>query len=239
MTDVVVKLFFPVTIPTALYSVNLNKCPKDSNSGNPDLEYIEALITSECNSCSSPLSNLNGNRHILSKYGGSININQIIIKNSGSVKSNTTKLKYYLSSNTTIEENIDHVLTTETAIPAINANSSKSVGQSIFGSDIGNSITFGYYYIIGKIDGENQITEENENNNTFIIPVRYRENFNSRSGGRLIKDLLFVRNINGQLMNKKTIITNKEEEKQIITTLPKGLYFIEKNGKKSKLYKQN
>ncbi|WP_428740912.1 thrombospondin type 3 repeat-containing protein [Tenacibaculum sp.] len=217
--------------PTQAGPSSNNGCPV----GNPDLKPSNIIIYSECTSCSSNLDNLGSNKHIISRNGGILSMN-IVIENIGNANSYPTKINFYTSLNGNTLDASDYKLTLQnsTSISSINKGSYKTLSTTIFGSEIktGDSydaVHYGNYYIIGEIEN---INESNDNNNTFVIPIYFRE-YMSKTPTQLT-----IHDINGNKI-EETTINSKSEETEIIKKLPKGLYFINKDGKKSKIYKKN
>ncbi|CAA0195549.1 thrombospondin type 3 repeat-containing protein [Tenacibaculum maritimum] len=83
-----------------------------------------------------------------------------------------------------------------------------------------------YPYLIAMIDNFNKIKESNESNNSFNANLIYSS---SKLPIRIMDKF-------GRLILKENL--NIKNNKEIIKNLPKGLYFIDKNGRKSQLYKK-
>ncbi|RKF04078.1 thrombospondin type 3 repeat-containing protein [Tenacibaculum lutimaris] len=209
-----------------------NGCP----IGNPDLKPSYITIYSECTSCSSNLDNLGSNRHIVSRNGGILSLQQIIIDNIGEANSSSTKINFYTSINGKTLDDSDYKLTLRNPIniPSISKNGYTVTSTTIFGDEIKigedyNDVLYGNYYIIGEIEN---INESNVDNNTFVIPIYFREYMSKTSTQLTIHD------VNGNKINETTV-NSKTQEVNIIKSLPEGFYFIDKDGKKSKIYKKN
>ncbi|MFA0961026.1 thrombospondin type 3 repeat-containing protein [Roseivirga sp. BDSF3-8] len=205
-----------------------NGCPL----GNPDLQFVynSIAIFSECSSCSNSLSFLGSGIHILSQQSGSIII-QGLIENTGDGSAGNNKIKAYLSSNTNIDNNdTELVITNSENVNPISGNSSDGFAFTIFGNNIPYGVSFGTYYLIVKVDGENIINEENENNNTFYFRLRYRESLFLMSYPKTIYSLDNSYRIK---------INNEKEEKAAFHTIQDGLYIIQDSeGDKAKVIKQ-
>ena len=87
-----------------------------------------------------------------------------------------------------------------------------------------------FKYIHAIADYYGNTTESNESNNQAYASVNY-SSFKTSSK-------LTIYDANGAKI-EETTIDSKNEETEIIKKLPKGLYFINKDGKKSKIYKKN
>ncbi|WP_268224659.1 thrombospondin type 3 repeat-containing protein [Sinomicrobium oceani] len=163
-----------------------DKCPTEpgpsSNNGCPEgeadlvLDKSGTIISSECSSCPGPLNNLGSQRHIISRNGGILSFNLIVVDNQGNANAGSSKIGLYLSSDNKLDSN-DFKFSTTFSLSSINAESSKDTSGTIFGSDFDYNQAFGNYYLLIVLDDEKSISESNENNNTTAIPIRYRENF--------------------------------------------------------------
>ena len=87
-----------------------------------------------------------------------------------------------------------------------------------------------FNYLLTHVDYYNNTSESNETNNKAHAGINY---LSSRK-----PITLTINDPNGNLVNKTTI-NNKEEEAILIKGLKKGLYYINKDGKKSQIYKLN
>lgn len=151
----------------------------------PDLTTAnnQVFISSECSNCPSNLSQLGSGRHIISKDAGILNLS-FLVGNITSGNSMNSVVKYYFSTNSVIDS-ADILITSgssnnakQTLIPSLNGNSAFLADETIFGSDL-EGIPFGNYNLIVLLDADLNIDEENEGNNTFIIPIRFRQSANS------------------------------------------------------------
>ncbi|MDO6674222.1 thrombospondin type 3 repeat-containing protein [Tenacibaculum sp. 1_MG-2023] len=211
-----------------------NGCP----IGNPDLKIDDVYIISECPSstCSTSLNDLGSNRHIVSRNAGQLSLQQIIIDNIGEISSSSTKINFYTSINGKTLDDSDYKLTLRNpiSVPSISKNGYTVASTTIFGDEIKtgkeyDDVLYGNYYIIGEIEN---INESNVDNNTFVIPIYFKEYMSKTLTQLTIYD------VNGNKINETTV-NNKTEETDVIKSLPEGFYFIDKNGKKSKIYKKN
>ncbi|MCO7184463.1 hypothetical protein HER15_10965 [Tenacibaculum mesophilum] len=94
---------------------------------------------------------------------------------------------------------------------------------------LGNNLT-NFYYLHAIADYDNNTSESNENNNQAYTSVN--------SSSSKTPTQLTIHDVNGNKV-KDTTINNETEETDVIKSLPKGFYFINKDGKKSKIYKKN
>lgn len=207
----------------------------DPVTGKPDLRVqpSNVAIVSECNSCSSFLDMLGSNRHIISREAGILTFNMIIVDNIGTANASSSKINFYLSSDTTLDSN-DYKFYNFTSTPSIVQNQYVNVAYTLFGSDFPYNQAYGNYYILMKVDGDNQLNELNENNNLSIVPIRFRQNINS---GKLMEETLSSTVYNFQGEEIKQISDSKLEESEI-ENLPKGIYIIKySNGESKKISK--
>ncbi|HAF28413.1 MAG TPA: hypothetical protein DCG75_05130, partial [Bacteroidales bacterium] len=89
------------------------------------------------------------------------------LSNTGDATADANTTKFYLSSNTTYENYIDEYLG-EYNFGSINPGSNSTTGKTF---TIPSGINAGTWYIVGKCDANNEITESNENNNTAYTQV--------------------------------------------------------------------
>jgi len=224
-------------------------CDSVDNNAKPDLtsNTNNIFITSECSSCPAALSSLGTKRHIISRNAGILAFNTIVVDNKGTAASTNAKINYYLSVNSTLDAS-DFKFSTSTSIPAIQAGSFKVLSHTIFGSDFLYSQPFQNYTLIMKIDGDNQVSESNESNNIFKIPITYRQNISSRPRPKPIEDYktaevqepydLYIYNFYGQLI-KKVKVKSTHDESESIRSLPNGLYILNSLNGSKKIYVQN
>ncbi|TDQ22063.1 thrombospondin type 3 repeat-containing protein [Tenacibaculum caenipelagi] len=91
-----------------------------------------------------------------------------------------------------------------------------------------NLSSFNYLHAIADYNGNT--SESNEGNNQAYTSVN--------SSSFKTPTQLTIHDVNGNKINETTI-NNKTEETDVIKNLPEGFYFIDKDGKKSKIYKEN
>lgn len=151
-----------------------NGCPE----GDPDLVLDKngTFITSECSSCSAVLSNLGSGRHIISRNGGILSFDLIVVDNEGNANAESSRIGLYLSTNTTLDNN-DFKFSKTFSLSSVNAGGSKDSSGTIFGSNFDYSQSYGNYYLLLVLDDSDSVSESNENNNVTAIPIRFRESF--------------------------------------------------------------
>lgn len=91
-----------------------------------------------------------------------------------------------------------------------------------------NLSSFNYLHAIADYHGNTP--ESNEGNNQAYASVN--------SSSFKTPTQLTIHDVNGNKINETTI-NSKTQEVNIIKSLPEGFYFIDKDGKKSKIYKKN
>lgn len=91
-----------------------------------------------------------------------------------------------------------------------------------------NLSSFNYLHAIADYHGNT--SESNEGNNQAYASVN--------SSSFKTPTQLTIHDVNGNKINETTI-NSKTQETDIIKNLPEGFYFIDKDGKKSKIYKKN
>lgn len=99
-----------------------------------------------------------------------------------------------------------------------------------------------YLYI--KIDNNNDVNEGNtgEKNNTFsYLKLNIYNTFRPLSRKPIGHqfDLISIKDEFGKNIKSNVKTINKIQEQNLIKSLPKGLYYINKNGKKSQIYKRD
>jgi len=100
----------------------------------------------------------------VSKSGNTITVSGVVVKNIGTATAASTTLGYYLSTNTTINNN-DYLIGTDyVASLAADNTSSESITKNI--STINPPIPAGTYYVGMRADYQSGLSESNENNNT-------------------------------------------------------------------------
>ena len=224
-----------------------DNCPNEagpaSNSGCPttfDLKFDleKSTISSDCTNaglCNATLDETveNNETHSLSIDGKSISISSVII-NIGSATSTSTKLKFYVSENSTYESNND-IEIKEDNISAIGSNGEYPTGiTNISWFDVNNVSVIsqgssGYLILRIVNNGESNIA-----NNAIAVRIRL-----NRQNGNIITPLgkltnntkkaiqLQIFNFTGIKLLEKQVKT-QEEEKTIINQLPKGMYIVKR-----------
>lgn len=220
--------------------------------GNPDLAIYKSSTQqySDCYACNGTLDQNNGTPTIY-RYGGNITLYPLVIKNIGNGNVSNTigsiKIKFYLSVDQSLNLNglnqpgndIDFSNRTVTIGNTI-AGGTSSVNVSIEGSDIGDRVPYGNYYLIIHIDSDNVLgnSEPNKANNKYYLPVRYTgtlpnnrlsnkelERIESIDDVPLKSYIINIYDFSGTLIKFSTI-NSIEQESKIISTLPSGLYII-------------
>lgn len=142
----------------------------DPITGKPDLrvQTSNVAIVSECSSCSIFLGSLGSNRYIVSREGGILSLNQIIVDNIGTAPASASMINFYLSTDTSLDSSDYKFNSNSINVSSISAGQYVGVSKSIFGSDFSYNQAYGNYNILMKVDGDNQLTELNENNNVTV-----------------------------------------------------------------------
>ena len=239
--------------------------------GNPDLVINEELTKqySSCYSCNSYLDNLN-NRPTIYRYGGNITLDPLVIKNIGNGDLvnwyGSNKIKFYLSS----DQNLDLVNLNQgngndigfdnrsvEIYSGIISGGNYNTDVSIEGSDIGNRVPYGNYYLVIVIDSENSLgnSEINKSNNIYYLPVKYTgtlptgkslsnktQTSNSTTitlneeNTLVVPYPIAVYNFQGQKVISKEV-ASIEEENKLIQSLSSGLYIVKSKNKTYKISK--
>ncbi len=226
----------------------------DGGGGNnkPDLAFntFQTTVTSECSSCPLNLQAAqSGSIHTVTYNGGTTPLRVVPrVKNIGDANSPTTNLKYFLSSNNKFESS-DYQLSNSSFVAAINKGSEYGTnGISLYSSTLlGAGVPFNkIHYLLIIIDKDNQIGEKKEDNNMAYLPFIYKQN--SSGGGGIGPPILeeqlsisspydlSIHEISG-LKVKSIRINNKEEENNIINSLPTGFYIVKSGNQIYKLKK--
>lgn len=201
--------------------------------GKPDLtaDPFNILITSLC-SCSSSLGALGNKRHIISKDASSLTFQQIIIDNNGSAASGNAKINFYLSVDGALDTAADFKFPTSAGISIIQPGSSRQASYTLFNTDFAD-FSFGNYFLIMKIDGDDQVSESNENNNIFNIPITYQQSniVNKPLLSGLKNSLigepynLYIYNFNGKFVDK-VLVKDVNGENEVLKNLPEAIYIL-------------
>nr|WP_256527401.1 CARDB domain-containing protein [Flavobacterium sp. HSC-32F16] len=225
--------------------------PTPTPTGKPDLiiDPNNTIVFSDCFDCPGALSDLKGKRHRISNQAGSIKLPLISVKNIGNAQSSKTNLRFYLSSNTTLDTADQKSSGNTITINTINAGESYVMpGGSIFSTDFGNiGATFtGNWNILMVVDDSKTITESNENNNVTVIPVTFYNPFAKIAPDTLQSNLDFedtvqpysinVYNFEGQKVLTKEV-NSKEEENKSLGSLKSGIYIIKSKNETRKVLK--
>ncbi|CAM3971578.1 MULTISPECIES: T9SS type A sorting domain-containing protein [Flavobacterium] len=225
------SFLFSVTAPAGFADLTINK--------------NNVYIYSNCSDCNSNLGSLGSKRHILNRaYSGILNIQQIIIDNIGAVTSTNSNLKFYLSTNATLSSDDYYFNNRDVTLTSISPNDYLLKQQSIFAVDIPSNKAYGNYHILIVIDKDGSVNEGpngGENNNLITIPISYinmtnrtpptldKNQFNNiqKNNNELITKSydLSIYDFSGTLIKFSTI-NSLEQESEIISTLPSGLYII-------------
>ncbi len=232
--------------------------------GNPDLTINEELSKqySDCYSCNSYFDEI-VNRPTIYRYGGNITLNPLVIKNIGngnvSVPYGPILIKFYLSTDQNLDlQNLNQGNGSDIGFGnrsvdisvGIAAGGNYNASVSIEGSDIGNRVPYGNYYLVIVIDSENALgnSEVNKNNNTYYLPVTYTGTLPAKMAMTKAKDItpeilednstelysIKIYNFQGQKVLYQDVST-KEEENELIKSLKSGLYIIKSKDKTYKL----
>lgn len=238
-----------------------DNCPNEAGPasnqgcpGNADLiiDQNDSRVFSSCQSCNPRLDLFlsSGKRHLIASGSGSITFNVLEIRNIGNISSNSTKVDFWLSTNTTLDNN-DKLLKSVN-IPVRNSGSAYGVNTSINGWDLFDDHTWsgrnGNYFILANIDPSNTNNEGStgEDNNLLAIPIRYNTNSTATSLRFNITSLespsssqpyiIHVFDINGQKILSRQVNDTHEENKHIQNLLKTGIYIIKSENSSRKVY---
>lgn len=212
-----------------------NGCP-----GNADLVLDldkSTSIASGCQCSTKPLYNKTPYTLYLSEHLG-LNLR---VNNTGKINSGNYKVGIYTS--------VTNDIKNATLMEEYNFNSiSPSKFQTkhsiqLNHSDFNNTDGYGNTYLHIKVDNKNNVNEGNsgENNNIFSS-IKLKIENRSRRGGKPIEiefDLISIKDRFGRKIKNNIKTKNKDQEINLIKSLPSGLYLINKNGIKSKIYKKD
>ncbi len=98
--------------------------------------------------------------------GGDLSVDYTIENNGDAVPQQNFTVRFYLSNNTTYGVS-DHYIGFQNVSP-IPVNGSVNLNKDL--NNIPTSIPNGDWYIIARVDYNNLIPEQNENNNTYVTP---------------------------------------------------------------------
>ncbi|MCG7502486.1 hypothetical protein MHM83_11440 [Tenacibaculum sp. Mcav3-52] len=162
---------------------------------------------------------------------------QIYLKtdNKGKIASGKTKVGFYISTTNKIK---DAGLIKEISLANINPNKSQSRSISFSQWDLSSTYgIIGNAYLHIKVDKNNDVYEgaEGEDNNEFSSIKLNIKNYKRRSSRD--SKLLSIKNMNGELIRKEEL-TSDIEEKELLKSLPKGFYIVNKEGKRKIIYRE-
>jgi len=179
--------------------------------------------------------------------GGFINISKVLIDNigDGNAQNAPVKTNFYISTDRTLSNDDFKFSSYAQLNTRINAgetnNYSTAPGVKLYGSSVGDNLSYGWYYLIIVIDEENTLdnSEITRSNNNYWIPLEYishprRETeetpgtLNPIRNSRLVTGNsynVYVYDFMGTLI-KTEKVNSKVRENEIITSLPFGNYII-------------
>lgn len=216
-----------------------DKCPNQvgpsSNNGCPfaDLIIDKKNSTTYSTGESGTTKTLDTNTSHSIYMGDNLQINLKII-NVGDTNSGYTKVGFYLSTTNNID-NAKEIR--EIDLENLNQNDSQTKFINFTHSDLINAWGSDQVFLHIKIDNDNNVNEgtSGEQNNTFSRSLFIKNSVRRQSK---FPSIITIHNSNG-IKIEETTINNKTEEIKFLKELPKGLYFIDQNGKKSKIYKED
>ena len=154
----------------------------------------------------------------------------VSIKNIGSATGTIDNTALILTNsagltNSSIVANLPYPSTTLTIVP--NEVKEMCAELYIWNDYLGYSLS-SFHYIHAIADYHERVSESDENNNTTVESIGY----SSKTA------IISVNNFQGIEIKRETI-KNSEEEKELLNSLPKGFYILNKDGKRTKIYKEN
>ncbi|EWH14143.1 hypothetical protein KLA_05717 [Cellulophaga geojensis KL-A] len=235
--------------PNEAGPISNNGCPIIQGNSDLEIDNVNSLAYSACSSCL-PWFDLfldSNKRHLIAGGVGKLTFNKLKIKNVGNAISNTSKLKFYLSKNNTLDE--DDLTLKSITLPVISVSGSYDISENIKGWDMfdnpDSSSNNGNYYIIIVLDTENTNNEGaiGEMNNILALPISYNSSATASSKLSNISDrnnrayFIEVYNFSGQKILVKKV-DNIEEENRVISSLKGGeIYIINSSNKSKKIYR--
>lgn len=152
--------------------------------GNPD------LIVNETSEIASPgwgvgqIKDItSGNRIELARYDGFINIYILLLENigNGDKKVGPVYCEFYISTDTTLSSDDFRFTSNTVTVPGMISGAitpyvpPNNLKAKLFGSTVGNNLSYGNYYLIIAIDKDNglQGSELVTSNNNYVIPIEY------------------------------------------------------------------
>lgn len=238
VSRITIKDGTPPTNPT-------NPTTPTNPTGKPDLiiDPNNTTVFSDCFDCPAGLSDLQGKRHRISNQSGMLRISLLSAKNIGTGISSPTNVRFYLSSNTTLDTADLKSNGSTISVNAINpGESSIRTGTTIFSSDFSNSgATFnGNWNLLMVIDDAKTNTELNENNNVTAIPVTFYNPFGRIASSETTESAepysINVYNFEGQKVLTKEVKSIEEENKSL-ESLKSGIYIIKSKNETRKVVK--
>lgn len=221
--------------------------PTPTPTGKPDL-IIDTNNTfaysDDCFDCSPTLSE-NKKRHRINSQSGSLRFPTVSIKNIGTAMSSSTNLRFYLSSDATLDTSDIKYNGNPTSINAIKAGELFVMqGVTIFSTNFGNNGTIlnNNWNILMVVDDAKTNTELNENNNVTAIPVTFYNPFAKTATATLETEqpaepyFINVYTFDGQKILTKQVNT-KEEENKSLDSLKSGIYIIKSKDETRKVIK--
>ncbi len=168
---------------------SIDHCPNEfgnvSNfgcAGNPDfiIDTTVGMQYSSSNSQNGSIKNVEDGvlRPVIYRYGGNISIYDLTMKNIGDGYSGSYQgpyIHFYLSNDQNLSSDDFHFGARTLNIGSSEPGGSVAGDVSLEGADIGNNKPYGDYYLIIKIDPNNDLqnSEINRSNNTIYLPVKY------------------------------------------------------------------
>ncbi len=223
--------------------------------GNPDfaIRKSETKQISSCYDCNSYLNNVNSTslRPVIYRYGGNMTITPLVIENigDGDTHIGSIRVNFYISEDDKLSDDdlgFSYRYLTSTPPKAGEATYNGLVGSpklevSIEGTDIGDNIEYGDYYLLITIDDTNTLldSELKTDNNIVAVPFTYSATLPSSKFFNLKDNLLSITDIYGNPVLSNRVNNTLEDEKSIIEDLPSGLYIINNtNGESRKILKK-
>lgn len=221
--------------------------PTPTPTGKPDLiiDTNNTLAYSDdCFDCS-PTLNENKKRHRINNQSGSLRLPTVSIKNIGTAMSSSTNLRFYLSSDATLDTSDIKYNGNPISINAIKAGELfVTQGATIFSTNFGNNGTIlnNNWNILMVVDDAKTNTELNENNNVTAIPVTFYNPFAKIATATLETEQpaesysINVYTFDGQKVLTKQVNSKKEENK-LLDSLKSGIYIIKSKDETRKVIK--
>lgn len=238
-SKITIKDGTPTPVPTPT--------PTPTPTGKPDLiiDTNNTLAYSDdCFDCSPTLSE-NKKRHRINNQSGSLRFPIVSIKNIGTAMSSSTNLRFYLSSDATLDTSDIKYNGNPTSINTIKAGELFVMqGVTIFSTNFGNNGTIlnNNWNILMVVDDAKTNTELNENNNVTAIPVTFYNPFAKTATATLKTEqpaepyFINVYTFDGQKVLTKQV-NSKEEENKSLDSLKSGIYVIKSKDETRKVIK--